>query len=257
MKIIRRTPMAVQRLIPVCFLFILGMSLQTFAQETDHVYLKSGSVIRGTILEIEPVDHVKIQDLCGNIWYYSISDVEKITSEPFDAGNRKDRELSGFKAGFVNMTSIGFLVGSAHNSQVAPFSLLMVNGYRAPNGLFAGIGTGIEFFSTSYLPLFFDIRYDLFGNDVVPYAVAKGGYGFPLAGDHSEYDISYTYSGGPLIGMGLGLKIRTRNHFAWDVELLYRHQETSYKEVYDWNNQEYEYTDLFNRIEIRLGFYID
>lgn len=257
MKIIRRVPMAAQRLIPVCFLLILGMSLPTFAQETDHVYLKSGSVIRGTILEIEPVDHVKIQDLCGNIWYYSISDVEKITSEPFDAGNRKDRELSGFKPGYVNLTSIGLLVGSAQNSQVAPFSLQMVNGYRAPNGLFVGIGTGIEFFSTSYLPLFFDIRYDLFGNDVVPYAVAKAGYGFPLTGDHSEYDISYTYSGGPLIGMGVGLKIRTRNHFAWDVELLYRHQETSYKEVYDWNNQEYEYTDLFNRIEIRLGFYID
>jgi hypothetical protein len=249
--------MAAQRMIPLCFLLIVGMSLQTFAQETDHVYLKSGSVIRGNIIEIEPVDHVKIQDLCGNIWYYSISDVEKITSEPFDSGNPLKQEPYGFKEGFVNLTSIGFLVGSSRNDQVAPFSLLMVNGYRAPNGLFAGIGTGIEFFSASYLPLFVDIRYDLFGKEVIPYAVAKAGYGFPLSGDHSEYDVSYTYSGGPLIGVGVGLKIRTRNHFAWDVELMYRHQETSYKEIYDWNDQEYEYTDLFNRIEIRLGFYID
>jgi len=257
MKIFRRAHLAVYRLIPVSLLLILGTSLLTFAQETDHVYLKSGSVIRGTIIEIEPVDHVKIQDLCGNTWYYPISDVEKITSEPFDAGNLKDRGPSGFEAGFVNLTSIGFLVGSAQNSQVAPFSLLMVNGFRAPNGLFAGIGTGIEFFSASYLPLFFDIRYDLFGKEVVPYVTAKAGYGFPLSGDHSEYDISYTYSGGPLVGVGVVLKIRTRNHFAWDVELMYRHQETSYTETYDWNNQEYEYTDLFNRIEIRLGFYID
>ena len=56
---------------------------------------------------------------------------------------------------------------------------------------------------------------------------------------------------------GVGLKIRTRKHFAWDIELMYRYQETSYSETYDWNNQEYEYTDIFNRIEIRLGFYID
>ena len=32
------------------------------AQEVDHVYLKSGSVIRGNIMEIDPVDHVKIQE---------------------------------------------------------------------------------------------------------------------------------------------------------------------------------------------------
>ena len=226
-------------------------------QEKDHVYLKSGSVIRGKILEIEPVDHVKIQDMCGNIWYYKIGEVEKITSEPFESELRSDKASIGFDEGFVNMTSIGFLVGSSYNAQVAPFSLLMVNGYRAPIGLFAGFGTGIEFFSTSYMPFFLDLRYDLIGTDVVPYIIAKGGYGVPLASDRTEYNTSYEYSGGPLYGAGIGLKIRTRNHFAWDIELMYRYQETSYKEIYDGDNQEYDYTDIFNRIEIRLGFYID
>ena len=50
------------------------------AQEVDHVYLKSGSVIRGNIMEIDPVDHVKIQDLCGNIWYYQIATVNSLDS---------------------------------------------------------------------------------------------------------------------------------------------------------------------------------
>ena len=227
------------------------------AQDADHVYLKSGSVIRGKILELEPEDHVKIQDMGGNIWYYKMDEVEKITSEPFESEPEKDQASLGFNAGFVNMTSMGFLVGSSHNAQVAPFSLLMVNGYRTSIGLFGGIGTGIEFFSTSYLPLFADLRYDLLGKDVVPYVLAKGGYGFPLSGDYSDYNASYDYSGGALFGVGIGLKIRTRTHFAWDIELLYRYQKTSYKEIYDWNNQEYDYTDIFNRIEIRLGFYID
>ncbi len=186
-----------------------------------------------------------------------IAEVEKITSEPYEAWMSKQRELPAFEDGFVNMTSIGFLAGSSQNSQVAPFSLLMVNGYRASNGLFAGIGTGVEFLSTTYMPLFLDLRYDLLGKEVVPYVVAKGGYALPLSTDRSEYDISYEYSGGPLLGVGVGLKIRTRNHFAWDIELLYRYQETSYKEIYDWNDQEYDYTDIFSRIEIRLGFYID
>lgn len=246
-----------KKAIPLTVLLILVFPALLLAQEADHVYLKSGSVIRGNILEIEPVDHVKIEDMCGNIWYYKIGEVEKITSEPYESARERGQETIGFGAGFVNMTSIGFLAGSSNNSQVAPFSLLTVNGYRTYSGFFAGIGTGIEFFSTSYMPFFLDLRYDLLGNDVVPYVVAKGGYGVPLSSDQSEYDISYDYSGGALFGAGIGLKIRTRNHFAWDIELLYRYQETSYNEVYDWNNQEYEYTDIFNRIEIRLGFYID
>jgi hypothetical protein len=226
-------------------------------QETDHVYLKSGSVIRGKVQEIEPMDHVKIEDLCGNIWFYPMSEVEKITSEPFTSHLGSGKSTIGFDAGFVNMTSMGFLIGSSFNSQVAPFSLLMINGYRTPVGLFAGFGTGVEFFSTTYMPFFLDLRYDILGTDVVPYVLAKGGYGIPLASDRSDYDYSYEYFGGPLFGAGVGLKIRTRKHFAWDIELMYRYQETSYTENYDWNNQEYEYTDIFNRIEVRLGFYID
>jgi len=214
-------------------------------------------VLRGNILEIEPADHVKIEDLCGNIWYYKMADVEKISSEPYSQGSRVKGAPIGFEKGFVNMTSFGFLVGSANNAQVAPLSLVMVNGWRSEQGFFAGAGLGVEFLTTNYLPLFLDLRYDLFGNDVVPYVVAKGGYALPLSSDHSEYDIEYDYSGGPLFGLGFGLKIKTRNHFAWDITLMYRYQETSYQEVYDWNNQTYDYTDIYNRIEIRLGFYID
>lgn len=241
----------------LALLMITILSTVTMAQEVDHVYLKSGSVIRGKILEIEPADHVKIQDMCGNIWYYQIADVEKITKEPFESGKSNVPEPIGFRAGFVNMTSLGFLVGSSSNQQRAPLSLLMVNGYRTPKGLFGGVGTGIEFFSSNYLPLFIDLRGELMGTDVVPYAMIRGGYSLPLAADHSEYNTTYDYSGGFLFGAGIGLKIRTRSRLAWDVELLYRYQETSYSETYDYNDQVYEYSDIFNRIEIRLGFYID
>lgn len=227
------------------------------AQEVDHVYLKTGSVIRGKILEIQLEDHVKIEDLCGNIWYYQIEDVDKITAEPFRQGSKVKNEPIGFNQGFVNMTSMGFLIGSSSNAQMAPLSLLMVNGWRSELGFFAGAGLGVEFLSTNYMPFFLDLRYDLFGDDVVPYVVAKGGYSVPLSSNYSEYDIEYAYSGGALFGAGVGLKIKTRNHFAWDIALMYRYQETSYKEVYDWNNQTYSYTDVYNRIELRLGFYID
>lgn len=241
-----------------CFtLFILtASSFLLNGQEVDHIYLKSGSVIRGQILEIEPSDHVKVQDLCGNIWYYKSDEVQKITSEAYDVPAVMQNK-EGFGPGFVNLTSLGFLAGSSSNMQPAPFSLVMVNGWRNSAGLFLGAGLGIEFLSTNYLPLFLDMRYDITGKDVVPYLVLKGGYSMPMSKGYSEYDVKYAYQGGALAAGGLGLKIRTREHFAWDVELMYRYQQTSYTEVYGWNNQEYLYEDIYNRIEIRLGFYID
>jgi len=232
-------------------------ALPLVAQEVDHIYLKTGSIVRGKILEIAPEDHVKIEDLSGNLWYFKISEVEKISSEPFQYNKKTYSGSIGFKPGFVNMTSIGFLAGSAHNAQVAPFSLLTVNGYRTSSGIFAGVGAGVEFFSSNYMPFFLDLRYDLLGDDVVPYLVTKGGYSIPLSAEDSSYDISYNYEGGPLFALGVGLKVKTRNHLAWDLSLMYRYQETSYTESYGWNNQEYEYTDIFSRIEIRLGLYID
>lgn len=237
-------------------ILIASIPLLLTAQDVDHVYLKSGSVIRGQIMEIEPLDHVKIQDLCGNIWYYNISDVEKITMEPYEA-QEMSKKKPGFDAGFVNMTSIGFLAGSSYNLQVAPFSLVMVNGWHSKDGLFIGAGLGVEFLSTTYLPLFLDLRYDLGGIDVVPYLVVKGGYSLPMTFGYTEYDVEYVYNGGALAAAGVGLKIRTREHFAWDIELMYRYQKTSRSEIYEWNMQENEYTDIYNRIEIRLGFYID
>jgi hypothetical protein len=223
------------------------------AQEADHVYLKTGSVIRGKILEVDPADHVKIEDRCGNIWYYRIDEVNKISSEPFEDKG----EVRGFGSGYVNVTSMGFLAGSSSNSQAAPFSLLTVNGWRSPFGLYTGLGVGIEFLSTNYMPLFLDLRFDLRKGDVVPYLLAKGGWSLPLNSGYEEYDVSYEYEGGALAAAGIGLKIRTRNHFAWDMALMYRYQRTAYSETYGWNQQVYEYMDIYNRIEIRLGFYLD
>ena len=236
---------------------LLGHSFSIHAQDVDHVYLKSGSVIRGAILEMLPEAYVKIEDLSGNIWVYPISDVQRITSEPYAAGRTLSAGPLLFERGFVNMTSIGFLAGSSSNAQAAPFSMVTVNGWRNGAGIFTGAGLGVEFLSTNYMPLFLDLRYDLFGSDVVPYVVVRGGYSFPLSTDREEFDINYTYEGGPMAAAGMGLKIKTRNHFAWDIGLMYRYQKTAYFETYAWNNQEYEYTDVYNRIEIRIGFYID
>jgi hypothetical protein len=241
-------------LLPVV-LFFTAMIVQA-QSATDNIYLKTGTVIRGEIQELVPNDHVTIDDHCGNTWNFPMDEVEKITKEPYIPARGKVHGL-GFEPGFVNITSMGLLAGSPDNTQVAPFSLQMVNGWRMDPGIFAGAGFGIEFLSTTYIPLFLEVGYDLPGTDVVPFIIARCGYSLPTSADQSQYDVDYRYSGGMLGAGGIGLKIRTRAHFAWDIMLLYRYQKTSYTETYDYSGQKNSYTNIYNRIELRLGFYID
>ena len=70
-------------------LLLLGSST-AFAQRSyqrsvpvmeDVVYLKDGSIIRGTIIEQIPKESLKIKTADGNVFVYSLDDISKITKE--------------------------------------------------------------------------------------------------------------------------------------------------------------------------------
>ncbi|MBS1682028.1 MAG: hypothetical protein JST48_09965 [Bacteroidetes bacterium] len=47
----------------------------------DVVYLKNGSIIRGTLMEQDPITHVKIQTQDGSIFVFKIDEILKVTRE--------------------------------------------------------------------------------------------------------------------------------------------------------------------------------
>ena len=51
------------------------------AQAKDVIYLKTGSIIKGTILEMVPDKTIKIQTADGNIFVYNMFEVERISKE--------------------------------------------------------------------------------------------------------------------------------------------------------------------------------
>jgi predicted small secreted protein len=65
--------------------FILTVTI-VFAQTNfqDVVYLKNGSVVRGTIIEQVPNESLKIETADGSFFVYTISEVKKITKERVD-----------------------------------------------------------------------------------------------------------------------------------------------------------------------------
>jgi hypothetical protein len=67
-----------------CVLAYLAFStFPAFAQEQmqDVVYLKNGSMIRGTIIEQIPNKSIKIQTADGSVFVYQLNDVARITKE--------------------------------------------------------------------------------------------------------------------------------------------------------------------------------
>jgi hypothetical protein len=65
-------------------LFVWSASMMAMAQintAIDVIYLKNGSIIRGTILEQIIGQSVKVKTRDGNIWVFLYDDVQKITRE--------------------------------------------------------------------------------------------------------------------------------------------------------------------------------
>lgn len=223
------------------------------AQQVDQVTLKNGSVIRGSIVEIVPDGKVTIDDSAGNTWVFEMNEVALISQvEP-----QKNQNTNNFPQGWVNMTSIGFLAGSQNSMQVAPFSLISSFGYKNSLGMYTGFATGIEFLNINHVPAMLDIQYFLRNMEVSPVVIMRAGYAIPTKREYSNYGNIYSYSGGFAGALGIGLKIRSKENFAWDVSVLYRYMQISYSETYEWNQQENNYTDEYNRIELRLGFYLN
>jgi hypothetical protein len=90
----------VSGVVPIVFGFLLAMAgiimiypkkdtpskktppkVEPVSNYTDVVYLKNGSIIKGTIVEQTPGTQVKIQTRDGNMFVYDFSTIEKITKE--------------------------------------------------------------------------------------------------------------------------------------------------------------------------------
>jgi hypothetical protein len=74
----------------VMFLLVL-LGLTTMAKAQDVVYLKDGSIIHGTIIEEEPGVSLKIQTNDGNVFFYKVKQIKKITHTKAEAAEDEDQ----------------------------------------------------------------------------------------------------------------------------------------------------------------------
>ncbi|MCK4919621.1 MAG: hypothetical protein KAS71_01165, partial [Bacteroidales bacterium] len=133
----------------ILIIILLTPAIAILAQKVDEVTLKTGSVIRGSVIEINVDGKVIIDDVAGNTWVFNMSEIDNIKQV-------EAIEISGtgrYPSGWINMTSIGFLAGSNNSVQIAPFSLISSFGYKNSMSIYTGVATGIEFLNINHIPI--------------------------------------------------------------------------------------------------------
>lgn len=245
--------------------FALLTAVMMFAATTqaqngnDVIYLRDGSMYRGTVIEKVAGSHVKIMTPDGQTKQFPIDEVAKMnmvgTTEPFE-----------FKpVGYVNATSIGLLMGLNEYGAEARPSFQTVNGVTIGQKWQVGLGTGLEAIRSDWnIPVFADGRYHLGKGEVSPYVGLQAGYLVPLPAQQRYYYDFAPYEpdkrkGGVMIGSEIGIRNVVKKHFGYNVSLGYRFQtDTRETTRYFWNGTGDLYLPvtertMMHRVCLRVG----
>lgn len=211
-------------------LFILVLFTSRYAVHSqtplqEVVYLKNGSMIRGTVIEQVPGQSLKIQTADGSIFVYRMDEVEKITKEsPIQTKRTATLASAGDITGYRGFVDFGFTKGLG-DSGADRFELTTSHGYQFTPYFFTGAGIGIHYYmdmwwngdNVPFIPLFIDLRGNLMQGSIVPFIGLKGGYS--LVVDDG------LYGGGLYAAPSVGVKYMLSETFALNLSLGYSYQQ--------------------------------
>jgi len=227
----------------------LPITLQAQTNYEDVVYLKNGSIIHGIIIEQVPNQSVKIQTRDGNVFFYKIDEIEKMTKEEHllqknEKPAHSEENIDIKKSKFTNITEINFGFFKTNNidnnsntlSYLTYFyGIQTVKGYLFNPYFSSGIGVGLDHYSDSmgtanFVPLFIDFRLNLPKEHFTPFLSGDFGYSLNLNPSRSGYFQSANFpfkeeKGGLLINPAIGVKFFITHKVALNFSIGYKVQQ--------------------------------
>jgi hypothetical protein len=82
---------------------------------------------------------------------------------------------------FRSVNQVGILAGSSD----ANLQLQSINGIKYKTG-FVGLGVGLDYYYARSIPVFIDLRKDIFTKPITPFIYVDGGYHFPWSSEKDE-----------------------------------------------------------------------
>lgn len=227
------------------FILLASFSAISFSQqERDVVFLNDGSIIKGMLTEKDEKT-IQIETCCGNLLVFEKADILKMEKETIPKSKFQVKQK-----GYMNFTSMGFLVGSPANEKIAPFSIISEHTYRVNEYIAVGGLIGYELLEESIVPLGVNIKGFVFdGADNLFLGITGG---FSLSLENPNKDLYNSASGGPFFTIEMGVLIPVSGNNSFFVAMGYRYNKLKYERT-DWWLSDVEREVKYNRISIRLG----
>lgn len=155
------------------------LGLSSYAQEgfQDVIYLKSGGIIRGTMIEQIPGKSIKLQTADRNVFIYQMEEIEKITKEQIDSKHSSNYGSDENQSGYLGILEFSYGMGLAEAYDMV--QVTYINGYRFNSYFSLGFGTGIETIPKSksiVIPFYADLRGYFLDGASTPYLGMDLGY---------------------------------------------------------------------------------
>lgn len=188
------------------------------------VYLKNGSIIKGVVVEQIPSLSLKIKTSDGNLFTYSINEVERvekeqITDESIDrkAKHRQQNTLRGRTTkqktrGYRGFVDFGYIESNSGSSSIEANT---THGYQFNSFIFLGGGVGIDYGIDDdmvSMPIYSDFKVNFCRLKNTPFFDLK--YGFIVSDKPGLY-----------IAPALGVRFSLQNKKAVDIRVGYRFRE--------------------------------
>ncbi len=222
----------------------------------DVMYLKNGSIYRGTIIEQIPGENYKIQIAGGTVFFVTVPEVLKITKESAQSEPSGYRSYQGNEMKFgwhhtmrdtsktpAYMKNRRFFGSVEFRPGINNIGLRFVRGYKfnrfASLGLGVGfdgvyMGRGVSFGKDVYnnrsinnglyIPVYLQLSGDIFKRRITPYYFLEAGYAFHPQNPFVAKNPTDRSWGGPTGTAGMGVKFHSKGRvsMALNVNATYR-----------------------------------
>lgn len=203
----------------------------------DVVYLKNGSIIKGTIIEQVPNKSIKIETADRSVFAYQMDEIEKLTKEVIQGKSGGSLSNSGLQSGYKGIVELGYQIGTGDYG-MDRLKLNIINGYQINPYFSLGFGTGLRYYfdaEAALIPVFADFRANFMNNKISPYLSLGVGYSFDATNDfegvgfllNPTVGVSFKVSDKSAMNVGLGYEMQKIDFYYYYYDGYYSSSENS------------------------------
>lgn len=215
-------------------IFLLGISITVYGQK-DKIYLKNGSIIRGTIQNYPVKDTISVIIGGRSILAVPIDVVDEVRFKRRYGDRPEGYKDLIYRQGMATSFKTGFLLGNhSYNDPLkAWFTLEVAQEYQYHPLLNGNIGFGINYFQNYIVfPLYFEYQAVLGKRHKSWFLYGRAGHGF-ISNRQDETNEITDQKGGIHLGAGIGIQRRVGNDYL-RFKFGYTSQTMTEKTEYNW-----------------------